>query len=108
MRNLLDNAVKYSDPPVRVDVRASCEGDTVRLEVHDAGIGIGEADLKRVFERFYRVPAEAVRTRHGTGLGLYVVSALTRSIGGRLEVRSAGIGKGTSMIVTLPLDAARG
>ena len=104
LKNLLDNAVKYSDPPVRVGVQATPLRDSVRLEVRDNGIGIAEADLKRVFERFYRVPVEAVRARHGTGLGLFVVSSLARSIGGRLEVKSAGVGKGTAMIITLPLD----
>jgi signal transduction histidine kinase len=104
LKNLLDNAVKYSDPPIRVGVRATPTRGSVKVEVHDHGIGIGEADLKRVFERFYRVPIEAVRARHGTGLGLFVVSALTRSIGGRLDARSGGVGKGTSMIITLPLD----
>lgn len=104
MKNLLDNAVKYSDAPVRVGVRATVRERSIKFEVRDSGIGINQKDLKRIFERFYRVPIEAVRARRGTGLGLFVVSSLVRSIGGRLEARSSGIGQGTRMIITLPTD----
>lgn len=104
LKNLLDNAVKYSDPPVRVTIRATVENERVAIEVNDTGIGIAEADLKRIFERFYRVPIEAVRARRGTGLGLFVVSSLVRNIGGHLTAQSKGVGQGTSMIVSLPLD----
>jgi signal transduction histidine kinase len=103
LRNLLDNAVKYSDPPRQVWLRAS-EGPKggLVLEVRDNGMGIPKADLKRVFERFYRVDEESVRTRRGTGLGLFVVASLVRGLGGRLRARSAGPGEGTHMVVTLP------
>ena len=104
IKNLLDNAVKYSDPPVRVSVRATAARNRVELAITDAGIGISQADLKRIFDRFYRVPIEAVRARRGTGLGLFVVQSLIRSIGGKLTAESAGAGQGTTMIVTLPLD----
>ncbi len=105
LKNLLDNAVKYSDAPIRVSVTARVVRGRAVIEVSDSGIGIAEADLKRVFERFYRVPVEAVRARRGTGLGLYVVASLIQGIGGRLEARSAGIGRGTTMIITLPREA---
>ena len=104
IRNLIDNAVKYSaDGEVSVIVRAE-QLDTryVRLEVVDQGIGIPPADLKRVFHRFYRVPSEDVRARRGTGLGLFVVSALVRNLGGRVQAHSEGPGTGTSMRVRLP------
>jgi signal transduction histidine kinase len=104
LKNLVDNAVKYSDPPVRVAVTAVSQGRSVEIQVRDSGIGIGEADLKRIFERFYRVPIEAVRARRGTGLGLFVVQSLVRMLGGRLAAKSAGTGQGTTMIVTLPVD----
>lgn len=103
LRNLLDNAVKYSDPPRQVSLRASQgpKGGLV-LEVRDNGVGIPKADLKRVFERFYRVDDEAVRARRGTGLGLFVVASLVRGLGGRLRAFSPGPGEGTRMVVTLP------
>jgi signal transduction histidine kinase len=103
LRNLLDNAIKYSDPPREVSLRAS-EGPkgTLVIDVRDNGVGIPKSELKRVFERFYRVDVEAVRTRRGTGLGLFVVASLVRGLGGRLQAFSPGPGEGTRMVVTLP------
>jgi signal transduction histidine kinase len=103
LENLIDNAIKYSQHAVEVvlSARPGHEGQVV-IEVRDRGIGIRRADLRRVFERFYRVPDEAVRSRRGTGLGLYVVSALVRSLGGRVVAMSEGPGQGTTMRVTLP------
>ena len=102
--NLVDNAIKYSDAPREIRVRASLDGEReVLLEVEDRGIGIPKRDLKRIFERFYRAPEEAVRQRHGTGLGLFLVQALVRSLGGRVEAQSEGAGQGTTMRVALPL-----
>lgn len=103
VRNLIDNAVKYSDGEVEVIVKAHRDdAGGVLLEVTDRGIGIPPNELKRVFHRFYRVPSESVRTRRGTGLGLFVVSALVRNLGGRVEARSEGPGHGTTMRVSLP------
>lgn len=103
VRNLLDNAVKYSGDDVDVEVDAkTCPKGGVVLEVRDHGIGIPPKELKRVFHRFYRVQAESVRSRRGTGLGLFVVSALVRNLGGRVEARSDGEGCGTTMRVNLP------
>ncbi|NVB38022.1 HAMP domain-containing histidine kinase [Pseudenhygromyxa sp. WMMC2535] len=107
--NLVDNAIKYSssEPRICVAVRR-CPGDKkVELAVSDQGIGIAKGDLKRIFERFYRVPEEAVRSRHGTGLGLFVVSALVKAMGGKVEASSPGEGEGTTFRVFLPLRDAR-
>lgn len=101
LRNLLDNAVKYSDPPYHVGIRAVSEPKALVLEVHDEGVGIPRHALKRVFDRFYRVSDEAVRERRGTGLGLYVVAALVRGLGGRLRAISEGPGQGTCMRIEL-------
>jgi len=103
VKNLLDNALKYSDPPYEVRVSARMPaGDTVVIAVADAGLGIPKRDLKRVFQRFYRVPDQAASSRRGTGLGLFVVSAVVRSIGGKLRARSEGKGRGTTIEVLLP------
>lgn len=102
VKNLLDNAVKYSDPPIDVTIRAFVDGNVLRIDVTDRGIGIPKRELARVFERFYRVDGEAVRTRRGTGLGLFVVKALVRGLGGQLSAHSAGPGTGTRMSVVLP------
>lgn len=105
LKNLVDNALKYSpkDAPVTVRAHRGKRGRIV-LEVQDEGIGIEESELKRVFQRFYRVENPEVRSRKGTGLGLFVVSALADSLGGRVDAISAGCGKGTTMKVTLPAN----
>lgn len=107
LKNLLDNAVKYSDGPVRVQVETELGPKELWIRVSDQGIGIPEGMVGRVTDRFFRVPNESVRRRPGTGLGLYVVNALVRSLGGRLSAHSEGPGKGTTMTVTLPRSAIR-
>ena len=103
LKNLVDNAVKYSDDAVDVLVTGHLDSDgTATLEVRDRGIGIPRKQLKRVFHRFYRVQEEDVRKRRGTGLGLFVVSALVRNMGGRVEAVANGDGAGTTMRVVIP------
>ena len=101
--NLLDNAIKYSDPPAEVTVTVLRPNSRrIRIDVQDKGIGMAREEQARVFERFYRVDAEDVRRRRGTGLGLYVVYALVRSMRGRVRAFSAGPGRGTTISVILP------
>lgn len=100
--NILDNAVKYSADPPEIRVRVSETPSWVHLDVVDNGIGISRQDLKRIFERFYRVPEASVRARHGTGLGLFIVAAMVRNMGGKIRATSEGRGKGTTMRVSLP------
>jgi len=103
LRNLLDNAVKYSDRPAEVRLDASLSPQNrVHIAVVDNGIGIPPEHLSQVFERFYRVPEENVAARRGTGLGLYVASALVRNLGGQLQVASPGVGAGTTMRFDIP------
>ncbi len=106
VKNLLDNAVKYSlglDRPVEVTVDARRDARFVHMKVRDRGVGIPRRDQRRIFERFYRVPHESVRARRGTGLGLFVVSSLVRLLGGKLKVSSGGLGHGTTMHVWVPM-----
>ena len=103
VRNLIDNAIKYSEGEPAVHLRAVVEDKKdLLLEVKDQGIGIPPKDLKRVFHRFYRVGSDAVRERKGTGLGLFVVSALVRRLGGKVEALSDGLGQGATLRVVLP------
>ncbi|MEM9727970.1 MAG: HAMP domain-containing sensor histidine kinase [Myxococcota bacterium] len=103
VKNLIDNAAKYSGTPARVEVTARRQDERrVLLEVRDRGIGIDRKDLKRVFHRFYRVEDQEVRERRGTGLGLFVVWALVKQLGGKVEALSDGRGQGTTMRVELP------
>ena len=106
LTNLLDNAIKYSekDIHVRLWARESEGKKSVVISVKDHGIGIPRAHIKRIFERFYRVPHERVRMRGGTGIGLYLVAALVRNLGGKLEASSEGMNtRGTTVSITLPL-----
>jgi signal transduction histidine kinase len=104
VNNLIDNAAKYSERPTRIEVVARKDSDNrVRLEVSDKGIGIDRRNLKRIFHRFYRVEDQEVRERRGTGLGLFVVWALVKQLGGNVQAFSEGRGQGTTMRVELPV-----
>jgi two-component system phosphate regulon sensor histidine kinase PhoR len=107
LANLLDNAVKYTEPGGRVGVTAARSGDTVAISVSDTGVGIASTDLERIFERFYRVDKARSRELGGTGLGLSIVRHLAEACGGRVSVESQ-LGKGSRFTVTLPAPEARG
>ncbi len=101
-RNLLVNAVKYSDDPVQVRVAVAENGDgRVRVEISDRGIGIPQGELRKIFQRFYRAGRDVQRTAAGLGLGLFIVRNLVRRQGGRVEARSQGSGAGSRFLVTL-------
>jgi len=108
-RNLLENAVKYSDDPVEVRVRVrSNGGDRVEVELSDRGIGIPRVELRKIFQRFYRAGRDVQRTASGLGLGLFIVRNLVRRQGGRVVARSEGSGQGSRFVVTLrrpPVEA---
>ena len=91
--NLIDNAIKYGAEGGEVSVRASSEREKVRVLVKDAGAGIEERHLPRLFERFYRVDAGRSRAAGGTGLGLSIVKHLAEAMGGDVGVESEpGVG----------------
>ncbi len=89
IRNLLDNAIKYVDEPHgRIRISAFRSDNDLRLELEDNGIGISQADLGRIFERFYRVDKGRSRQNGGTGLGLSIVKHIVHAHNGNIEVRS--------------------
>jgi two-component system, OmpR family, sensor histidine kinase SenX3 len=101
--NLLDNAVKYSGSNVQVTVSVAAPApDTVWIRVQDRGIGIPRKQLKRIFNRFYRVQARGLRNIKGTGLGLYIVRSIARAHGGRVFAQSEGEGRGATFTLELP------
>ena len=101
VRNLLDNAVRYSPEGGRVDVRLVERDGRAVLEVEDTGIGIPTRDLPRIFERFYRVDRARSRETGGTGLGLSIARHIAERHGGRIEAESE-LGRGSTFRVTLP------
>src|SRR4029434_5426969 len=101
LSNLIDNAIKYTEPGGRVKVRALPENGAVEIRVEDTGIGIPPADLPRIFERFYRADKARSRERGGTGLGLSIVKHIVLAHGGELKIESV-INKGTTVRVLLP------
>jgi len=105
--NLLDNAVKYSEPGGTVRVSVACSGDQVEVSVQDHGIGIPEAEQDRVFERFYRVDGTRSRDTGGTGLGLSMVRHVVINHDGELELSSRE-GAGSVFTIRLPRAAAVG
>ena len=101
--NLLDNAVKYSQPGGTISLRAAVAGDRVRISVADQGIGIPEADLPRIFQRFYRADKARSRELGGTGLGLSIVKHIAQLHSGTVEAESEP-GKGTTISVLIPVN----
>ena len=101
-RNLFENAVKYSDRPVRICVGIEKISDgRVRVEISDQGIGIPKQELRRIFRRFYRAGRDVQRQVSGLGLGLFVVRTLLHKHGGRIVALSEGAGRGSRFVVTL-------
>ena len=102
VRNLVDNAVRYTKPGGRVDVEVSDGADgRVALRVTDTGVGIPSRDLGRIFERFYRVDRARSRETGGTGLGLAIVRHVAENHGGTVSIESE-LGRGTCIEVHLP------
>jgi len=99
--NLLDNAVKYSEPGSAVHLRCATNGDWVEMSVQDHGIGIPSRDYERIFERFYRVDRARSRETGGTGLGLAIVRHVATNHGGKVSVTSRE-GAGSTFVLRLP------
>ena len=97
--NLLDNALKYGRPPVKLLVAS--EGEVTELSVRDSGAGIPREQQERIFEKFYRSDPGLARAPSGTGLGLYIARALAERMSGTLDVRSVPDG-GAEFVLALP------
>jgi two-component system phosphate regulon sensor histidine kinase PhoR len=103
--NLLDNALKYTEPGGKIRLQARRRDKEIELSVSDTGAGIPEGDLPRVFERFYRADKARSREVGGTGLGLSIVKHIAQMHGGRVEAESQ-LGKGTTIRVIFPANSA--
>ncbi len=105
VRNLVDNAVRYTPPSGRVDVTVTSRNGEVVLRVADTGLGIPQRDLPRIFERFYRVDRARSRETGGTGLGLAIVKHVAENHGGEVTVTSE-LAAGSTFEVRLPVAGA--
>lgn len=99
--NLIDNAIKYTQPGGNVKVLAYIKEEIVFISIRDTGIGIPKEDAARVFERFYRVDKSRSRNQGGTGLGLAIVKHIVSELDGTISLNSE-INKGSEFIIQLP------
>ncbi len=102
LQNLITNAVKYSGDERWVGIHARSQSNEIQISVADHGIGIGEEDLRHIFEPFYRSPAVRDAQIHGTGLGLPLSKSIAEAMGGRIEVTST-LTKGSTFTLCLPV-----
>lgn len=100
--NLVENAIRYSEPATAVVVEAARGESDVVIRVRDQGVGIAAEHLERIFERFYRVDRARSRRQGGTGLGLSIVRNAVEAQGGAVRAESK-VGEGSVFTITLPL-----
>ena len=103
LRNLIENAIRYTPTGGRVEVTVRADAGRARIEVTDSGVGIPAKELARIFERFYRVDPARSRDTGGTGLGLSIVRHVAEAHGGSVRADST-LGVGSTFTVTLPLE----
>ena len=102
VRNLLTNAIKYTEPGGRILIGCRRKGPEIRIDVYDTGIGIPENQLPRIFDSFTRLAPER---SNGLGIGLSIVRRALEVLGHRIEIRSA-IGEGSVFSIYVPAAAA--
>ena len=103
--HLVSNALNYTPPGGRVEVRVTADGDHAVVQVADTGVGMSDEDAERLFERFFRASSAVDGAVPGVGLGLSIVKAITELHGGCVEVDTHA-GAGTTLRVRLPMRAA--
>jgi signal transduction histidine kinase len=105
LENLISNAIKFTPPEGRVDVRVEGMEDGGVLEVSDTGIGVSPRDAERLFDRFFRASSAVSAQIPGTGLGLFIARAIAEAHGGHISAMS-DVGQGTTFRIELPAHAA--
>lgn len=105
MTNLLKNAAKFTEPGGRIELTATCEGNSAVIAIRDTGIGIAPQLLPRIFDLFVQADHSLARVQGGLGIGLTLVRTLVELHGGSVTAHSSGLGQGSEFIVRLPLTA---
>lgn len=103
LRNIIDNAIKFSPGKKNLFVTTSLEGNYIIVKCHDHGIGILKKDIGKIFEPFFQVDASSSRSFNGAGLGLYISKALVELHQGKIKVASE-LNRGTIVTVYLPVN----
>jgi two-component system sensor histidine kinase KdpD len=106
LANVVENALRYA-PGAPIRVTAAAEADAVQLTIEDAGGGVPDEALSRLFDKFYRVRRPRDAARHGTGIGLAVVRGLLQAMGGDARATRAELG-GLAIVMRLPLAQLAG
>jgi len=103
LTNIISNAVKYSPDGGPVRIRGRRDNGQVLVSVTDAGLGMTEAQMGQLFQRYHRVESDAAKRIRGTGLGLYLTKGLVDAHGGRIWAHSPGPGQGSTFSFVLPI-----
>ena len=101
--NLLGNAAKYTDPGGRIGLTVETASEEAVIRVRDTGRGLEASELKNIFDLFYQLEHTSDRAERGLGIGLSLVRSLVEMHGGRVEVSSEGLGRGSEFLFRLPL-----
>lgn len=104
LTNLLGNAMKFTPEGGKINVNAYISDSQIKVEVVDNGIGISRENLSRVFEKFFQVDSSITRSAGGMGMGLAISKELVELHGGKITAESEGLGKGTKITFTLPIN----
>lgn len=101
--NIIKNSIDYNQPEGNVVISLKPNKNSVDITVSDTGIGIAEAEIPKLFDRFYRVDQSRSRQMGGSGLGLSIVQSIILELGGTVHI-SSQLGKGTTVTLTFPLE----
>lgn len=102
LTNLIDNAAKYSNESIEINIKCYQDQNSVYIKIQDNGIGISPSQLKQIFNKFYRVSTGNIHNVKGSGLGLYYVKYIIERHGGKISVESE-VNKGSEFIISIPL-----